>query len=132
MGKEIMRSAIRNEVIDTLINTLSEHYDSDVLQVSASAIVMPAVDAEGNECFVKISISVPRGTRNGEGGYNPYDGYAEHEDWKLAQQDKLDKENARKAKAEHAEKERERKRAARKVIKELNKKGLDGMIKEGE
>ena len=132
MGKEAIKGAIREDIINFLMQALSEHYDSDVLDTSASAIVMPRVDANGNECWAKITVTIPRGTRNGTGGYDEYDGYAEHAEWEATKQERIDKENGRKEKAERAEKERERKRAARKVVKELNEKGLDAMIKEEE
>lgn len=132
MGKEMLNTAIRNDILAAFIDFLSEHYETDVMPVSASELVMPVVDAEGNEKFALIKVSIPRGSRNGDGGYDAYDGYAAAEDWKLVLADKADKEAKRKEKAERAEKERERKRAARKVVKKLNEKGLDAMIHEGE
>ena len=102
------------------------------MPVSASELAMPVVDAEGNEKFALIKVSIPRGSRNGDGGYDAYDGYAAAEDWKLVLADKADKEAKRKEKAERAEREKERKRNARKVVKNLNEKGLDAMIHEGE
>lgn len=132
MSKASLETAIRNEYLDFLTTAISEHFNADVLDVSASEITIPVVDAERNEKFVLIKVSIPRGTRNGDGGYVAYDGYAAHRDWELAKADKADKEAKRKEKAERAEKEKERKRAARKVVKKLNEKGLDAMIHEGE
>jgi len=132
MSKASLETAIRNDILAAFINFLSEHYETDVMPVSASELAMPVVDAEGNEKFALIKVSIPRGSRNGDGGYDAYDGYAAAEDWKLVLADKADKEAKRKEKAERAEKEKERKRNARKVIKNLNEKGLDAMIHEGE
>ena len=131
MSKASLETAIRNDVLAFLTAALSEHYDSDVMDVSASELTMPVVDADGNEKFALIKVSIPRGTRV-NGTYEPYDGYAAHEDWELVKADKADKEAARREKAERAEKEKERKRAARKVVKNLNEKGLDAMIHEDE
>jgi len=132
MSKASLETAIRNDILAAFIDFLSEHYETDVMPVSASELAMPVVDAEGNEKFALIKVSIPRGSRNGDGGYDAYDGYAAAEDWKLVLADKADKEAKRKEKAERAEKEKERKRNARKVIKNLNEKGLDAMIHEGE
>ena len=131
MSKAALETAIRNDILSFLTEQLSAHYDTDVMDVSASEITIPVVDAEGNEKFALIKVSIPRGTRV-DGGYEPYDGYAAHEEWELVKADKADKEAARREKAERAEKEKERKRAARKVVKNLNEKGLGAMIHEDE
>lgn len=129
-SKASLETAIRNDILSCLIETLSNHYDTDVMDVSASELVMPVVDAEGNEKFALIKVSIPRGSRNGDGGYDPYDGYAAHEDWELVKADKADKVAKRKEKAERAEREKERKRAAKKVIKDLNTKGFKALVTE--
>ena len=133
-SKASLETAIRNEILTFLTDNLSTHFDADVLDVSASELVMPVVDAEGNEKFALIKVSIPRGTRNGDGGYTPYDGYAAHEDWELVKADKADKVKARQEKAERVEKEKARKAAAKKVIKDLNTVGFNTLItqKEGE
>lgn len=131
MNKAALETAIRNDILAFLTEALSAHYDSDVMDVSASELTMPVVDANGEEKFALIKVSIPRGSRI-DGGYEPYDGYAAHEDWELVKADRVDKEAKRKEKAERAEKERQRKREARKVVKKLNKEGLDAMIHEGE
>lgn len=127
MSKAALENAIRNDFLSFLTEQLSAHYDADVMDVSASELTIPVVDAEGNEKFVVIKVSIPRGTRV-DGGYEPYDGYAAHEDWKLVKADKADKAKARQEKAERAEKEKERKRAARKVIKDLNTVGFKALV----
>ena len=129
MNKAALETAIRNDILAFLTEALSAHYDSDVMDVSASELTMPVVDANGEEKFALIKVSIPRGSRI-DGGYEPYDGYAAHEDWELVKADKADKEAKRKEKAERAEKERQRKREARKVVKKLNEQGLDALIHE--
>lgn len=134
-SKASLETAIRNDILNFLTESLSTHFDADVMDVSASELVMPVVDAEGNEKFALIKVSIPRGTRVA-GGYEPYDGYAAHEEWELEKADKADKEAKRKEKAERAEKEKERKRAAKQTIKKLNTVGFKALvsepIKEGE
>ena len=129
MSKAALETAIRNQILDFLVDNMSAHFDADVLDVSASELAMPVVDAEGNEKWALIKVSIPRGTRI-DGGYEPYDGYAAHEDWELDKADKADKAAKRKEKAERAEKEKERKRAARKVVKDLNTKGFKALVTE--
>lgn len=129
-SKASLETAIRNQILDFLVDNLSAHFDADVMDVSASELTMPVVDAEGNEKFALIKVSIPRGTRNGDGGYTPYDGYAAHEDWELVKADKADKVAKRTEKAERAEKEKARKRAAKKVVKDLNTKGFKALVTE--
>ena len=131
-SKAALETAIRNDILSFLTNSLSEHFDADVLDISASELVMPVVDAEGNEKFALIKVSIPRGSRNGGGGYNAYDGYEAHEEWELVKADKADKEAKRKEKAEREAAEKERKRAARKTVKKLNTVGLNALIHEQE
>ena len=131
-SKAALETAIRNQILDFLIDNLSAHFDADVMDVSASELVMPVVDAEGNEKFALIKVSIPRGTRNGDGGYTPYDGYAAHEDWELVKADKADKVKARQEKAERTEKEKARKAAAKKVVRDLNTKGFKALVAQTE
>ena len=133
MSKASMETAIRNKMLENIMKMIDSEYATDALPVSASEIAVPVVDEEGNEKFALIKVSIPRGTRNGDGGYTPYDGYAAAEDYKLDLEDKADKARAREEKKERAAKEKERKAAAKKVVKELNEKGLDKIIyEEGE
>lgn len=112
MSKASMETAIRNDVLDAIISYLSQHYDTDVKPVSASELMMPVVDAEGNEKFALIKVSIPRGSRV-DGGYEPYDGYAAAEDFAAELEEKAAKAKAREEKRAREEAERERKRAAR-------------------
>ena len=128
MTQAALETAIRNDVLAVITAALSEHYDADVMDVSASELAMPVVDAEGNEKFALIKVSIPRGSRNGDGGYDAYDGYAAHDDWEIVKADKADKAAKRKEKAEREAAEKERKRAAKKTIKKLNTEGLQAMI----
>ena len=130
MTNTALNNNLRNVTLRDLIEFLASKYDVDVLSVSSSAVVFPTVDEEGNEKYVKISVSVPRGTRNGKGGYDDYDGYAMAEDYKAEQEEKEAKRKANEAKKEAKIKADQAKREAKKVVKELNKKGLDKMIHE--
>ena len=128
MSKAEKETAIRNTVLNFLTEQMTAHFDSDVLPTSGSEITMPWVDDEGNEMWVLVKVSIPRGTRNGN-GYDPFDGYAAAEDYKQDLIDKAAKKAASEEKKAKDIAERQRKAEAKKVIKELNEKGLDGMIK---
>ena len=135
-SKAELENALRNEILEVCRAALSEHFDLDpvkqIRNVSAGEITLPLCDAEGNEKFALIKVSIPRGSRDGNGGYNAYDGYEAHEEWELVKADKADKEAKRKEKAEREAAEKERKRAARKTVKKLNTVGLNALIHEQE
>lgn len=136
MSKASLETELRNEILDVIRAALSEHFDLDpelqIEAVSASELTLPLCDSEGNEKYPIVKVSIPRGSRDGNGGYIPYDGHAAAEEWKLVLADKADKEKKRKEKAEREAAEKERKRKARKTIKKLNNEGLEAMIHEGE
>lgn len=128
MSKASLETEIRNNVLNTIIDAISP--TSDILPISASELAIPVVDSEGNEKYAVIKVSIPRGERDGNGGYTPFDGYAAAEDWKLVLAERADKAAARKEKAERAEKERARKAEARKTIKKLNTVGFKALVSE--
>jgi len=130
MTNTALNTNLRNSILRDFMEFVAGKYETDTLFCSSSSFTFPVVDEEGNEKFAKISISIPRGTRNGEGGYDAFDGYAAAEDFKLEQEEKAAKKAASEAKKEAKRKADEAKREAKKVVKELNEKGLDGMIKE--
>lgn len=115
MGKQALDNALRNDIIDFLTQAIDEHYGVDVLRVAPSAIAFPVLDAEGNEKFGKLVISIPHGTRNGE-GYDPYDGYALAQEYKEEQEakeaERLAKEEAKRREAEAKKRKREEKQKA--------------------
>lgn len=126
MTKAQLETALRNTYLDLIRTMVSEQVETDALAVSASELAIPCLDAEGNEKFVLIKVSIPRGTRNGEGGYAPYDGYAAAEDYAQDLQEKADKkaeaEAKKQAKIARDQKAREEKKAlaeANKNLKEL-------------
>ena len=128
MSKASLETEIRNNVLQTIIEAVNPI--SDILPISASELALPIVDSEGNEKFAVIKVSIPRGERDGNGGYIPFDGYAAAEDWKLVLAERADKAAKRKEKAERTEKERARKAEARKTIKKLNTVGFKALVSE--
>lgn len=132
MNKAELETAIRKDVMADMCALIENKYNTDALVVSASEIAIPVVDAEGNEKWVVVKVSIPRGTRNGEGGYDAYDGYAMAEDYKLELEERAAKKAKSAAKKEAEAKARAAKKEAKKIVKELNEKGLKGMIESAE
>lgn len=124
MTKAQLENKLRNECLELLHETLDNKYGCDVLPVSASEIALPVTDAEGNEKWILIKVSIPRGTRNGEGGYDPYDGYAVAEDYAIDCQEKAQKkadaEAKKQAKIARDKKAREEKKALAEANKNLH------------
>ena len=130
MTNTALNTNLRNATLRDIIEFVSQKYNMDALAVSSSAIVFPTTDEEGNEKYVKISVSVPRGTRDGKGGYEAFDGEVAADDYKAELEEKAAKKAAQEAKKAAKIKADQAKRDAKKVVKELNEKGLDGMIHE--
>ena len=121
MTKAQLETALRTEFLTFITDKVKSAYETDVLPVSASELAIPCLDADGNEKFVLIKVSIPRGTRNGQGGYDPYDGYAVAEDYALDLAEKADKREAAEAKKQAKIAQDERKRAEKKALAEANK-----------
>ena len=98
MTKSQLASQKREEVLALFTKFLKEQGE-EVMRESGNALVFPSTDNEGNELYVKVAVSIPRGDRSGEA----YDGYAAAEDYKIhleevaANKAQREKENAAKA-----------------------------------
>ena len=131
-NKAELETKLRNAYLELVRNMISEKVETDALPVGASELAIPCLDEEGNEKWVLIKVSIPRGTRNGNGGYDPYDGYAVAEDYAIDKaekaQKKVDAEAKKQAKIAKDKQKREEKAAlaeANKNLKELRKIKLD-------
>jgi hypothetical protein len=96
-SKASLENALRSEIMQVIMNALEEHFDASVILVGSGEISIPVTDAEGNEKYPKIKVSIPRGTRNGEGGYIPYDGYEAAEAYKEEKESKAQERAVKKA-----------------------------------
>lgn len=121
MTKAQLETALRNTYLSFISQTISQEMETDVLPVSASELAVPCLDDEGNEKFVLIKVSIPRGTRNGAGGYDPYDGYAVAEDYAEDCKEKAQKKADAEAKKQAKIAKDEQKRAEKKALAEANK-----------
>ena len=121
MTKAQLETMLRNKFLSFVSDTISQEMETDVLAVSASELAIPCLDAEGNEKFVLIKVSIPRGTRNGQGGYDPYDGYAIAEDYRIDLEEKAQKKADTEAKKQAKIARDEKARAEKKALAEANK-----------
>ena len=121
MTKAQMETAIRNDFLALIAQAITDTKETDALPVSASEIAVPCLDADGNETWALIKVSIPRGTRNGEGGYTPYDGYAAAEDYQIDLQERADKKAAAEAKKQAKIAKDQAKRAEKAALAEANK-----------
>lgn len=106
-SKATLENKLRNECLSLLRETFDAKYGCDVLQVSTNELALPVTDEEGNEKFILVKVSIPRGTRDGSGSYVPYDGYAVAAEY---QEDKASKaqERAVKKAMKEAEKHKQK------------------------
>lgn len=78
-SKAELENKLKNEIMEVIISTLAEHFDLDATTqiefVDSGIITLPLVDEEGNEKWPTVKVAIPRGTRDGNGGYIPYDGH---------------------------------------------------------
>jgi len=121
MTKAQLENALRNKFLAFVSDTISQEMETDVLPVSASELAIPCLDEEGNEKFVLIKVSIPRGTRNGQGGYDPYDGYYLAEQYAQELKDKADYKAQKNAEKQAKIARDEKKRAEKKALAEANK-----------
>ena len=132
MSKAALENAVRQSVVDAFKACAETTFDLDMSKsdTGPGEFMLPLVDEEGNEMFVVVKATVKRGTRNGDGGYTGYDGYAAAEEWAMILADRAAAAQARKENSDREAAEKKRRKEAKKVVKKLNEVGLDGMIHE--
>lgn len=96
MTKKNVTDQLRADFTKALSNFLSEKYDVDVCQTAAGTLMIPTVDSEGEDRWVKFSIIIPKEASEEEGT----DGYALAHEYQL----KLEAAAVRKQKAEEKSK----------------------------
>lgn len=105
MTKKNITDQLRADFTKALSSFLSEKYDTDVCQTAAGTLMIPTVDSEGEDRWVKFSIIIPKEASEEEGT----DGYALAREYQL----KLEAAAARKQKA--AEKSKKNKENSKNV-----------------
>ena len=124
MTKAQNETLLRQTYLALISNAINERQEIEPLRVSASEVAIPCLNADGEESWVLVKVSIPRGTRNGSGGYDPYDGYylAElyAEDVKNRAAKKAEVEAKKQAKIAKDQKAREQKKALAEANKNLH------------
>ena len=109
LTKSQLATAKREEVLAMFAQYLAD-LGEEVMRESGNAIVFPTTDEQGNEMFVKVAVSIPRGDRSGEA----YDGYAAAADYKTHCEKVIaDREQRNRENAEKTAKAKERQAAAK-------------------
>lgn len=97
---------IREGMLSDLIDYLYEHGVEEVLKVKSNEIAIPAVDCNENEKWIVITVKVPTGADKGR---EPFDGYAEAENYEYELKEKeLKKKKREEEKAKKIAKDKER------------------------
>lgn len=103
---------IRESFLSDVIDYLHEHGIEDVLRVKSNEVAIPTVDCNNEEKFIVLTVKVPTGADKGR---EPYDGYAEAENYEHMLKEKAlkaqKKAEEKAKKIEHDRKVREQKDA---------------------
>lgn len=90
VSRKVEREIIRNEFLKIVSDYLT-YSGLEVLRVKSNEIALPVVGCEDNEDFLVITFKVPTGANK---GLEPYDGYAEAEDYEMKLKAKAEKAKA--------------------------------------
>lgn len=78
---------------------------NEVLQTAGAQVALPVVDSEGNERYAVVTLTIPKGSRDGVA----YDGHAEADAYTADQAEKAEKARLRAEKAAKAKAKKEAK-----------------------
>lgn len=104
-----MKEAKKAEYLKPLMDFFSSNGE-EVLQTGSATLAFPICYDNGEEGFMKVTLQIPSGSRDGE----PYDGYSEAESYALNQKVKAEKaaatakKNAEKAARDAAYREKQK------------------------
>ena len=90
VSRKVERELIRSEFLNKVVEFLTTSGE-EVLRVKSNEIAIPVVGCEDNEDFLVITFKVPIGANK---GLEPYDGYAEAEDYEMKLKAKAEKAKA--------------------------------------
>ena len=108
MTQKNITDQLRANFTADLAEFLAQKYDVDVCQTAAGTLMIPTVDAAGDDRWVKFSIIIPKEASEEEGN----DGYSLARDYQLKIAEKstkrAEKERISKEKAEKSKKTKEK------------------------
>ncbi len=96
---KVTETVANNKVRENMVNATASAFSAaglEVLRTASNKIAIPSVNENGTEVYVVLTISVPKGSRDGD----PYDGHAEAEDYAFRQSEKVRIAAERKAEKE--------------------------------
>ena len=121
---KVSRKVLREQVKALYLAKVCEGLEKDgdeVLLVGSNKLAIPVVDAEGNEDFITVTISIPTSSRDDN---EPYDGYGLAESYRLKLEDNKRKAEERaKKKAEKIKRDEEYRRKKAEQKKKEKEKG---------
>ena len=118
-NKKVSQTQLNNLARQKVIENLKELYigqGEDVLQTKSNVIVMPTLDSQGNEIWIEIKVSVPRGSKG-----EVFDGYEQAEEYAEKEALKKEKEKEKEIAKEKAKVQQAKRRAKQKEIDEKKK-----------
>lgn len=85
-SNKMLNDTLRNKYLEIIKNTLKE-LGEEVIITNSNEIAIPCVDSEGNDKYCCFTVKVPTGSRDGE----PYDAYANAQEYEMKLKDKAEK-----------------------------------------
>ena len=79
MTQKEINDQLRAAYTKDLIEFLAAKYDTDVCQTAAGTVMIPVLDANQNETWIKFNVIIPKNIDEAEGN----DGYALAREYKL-------------------------------------------------
>lgn len=78
MTQKQVTDKLRNDFLRDLSEFLASKYDTDICQTAAGTVMIPVVDSEGEDRWVKFSVIIPKEAteENGNDGYSLAQEYA--------------------------------------------------------
>lgn len=108
MTQKNITDQLRANFTADLAEFLAQKYDVDVCQTAAGTLMIPTIDAAGDDRWVKFSVIIPKEASEEEGN----DGYSLAHDYQLKIAEKsakrAEKERISKEKAEKSKKSKEK------------------------
>ena len=118
MNQQEMRNQVRDKVMAIIVEALTTEYgEENIPRTSANTIAVPEILNDGNECFAKITISIPTGSRDG----TAYDAFEEAKEYEYEVEQKAEKKRAKEAEALRKKEEQAKRKAEAKAKKALKK-----------
>lgn len=118
MSQQEMRNQVRDKVMTIIVEALAKEYGAEnIPRTSANTIAVPEVLSDDNECFAKITISVPTGSRDG----TAYDAFEEAKAYECELEQKAKKKRAKEAETARKKEEQVKRKAEAKAKKALKK-----------